>query len=185
MENQKDTIVIGVIGSDCHSVGNKILEMFFTSEGFKVVNLGVMVSQQEFVDAAIETNARAILVSSLYGHAEIDCQGFRELCIEKGLDPIILYIGGNLAVGKTPFSVVEEKFKKMGFDRVFPPDVDLKQVTELLRQDIKEKFGSSLKGQGARDGANQAGPENQNQTANQISQNDKNDSKEPEGSKSK
>lgn len=136
-----DTIVIGVIGADCHSVGNKILELFFRGEGFNVVNLGVMVSQQEFVNAAIETNAKAILVSSLYGHGEIDCQGFRELCIEKGLDPIILYVGGNLVVGKTPFSVVEEKFKKMGFDRVFPPDVDLKKVAELLRQDIREKFG--------------------------------------------
>ncbi|MBC7364101.1 MAG: methylaspartate mutase subunit S [Candidatus Aminicenantes bacterium] len=138
---KKDTIILGVIGSDCHSVGNKILELVFSSEGFHVVNLGVMVSQQEFVNAAIETNAKAILVSSLYGHGEIDCQGFRDLCIEKGLDQIILYVGGNLVVGKKPFSVVEEKFKKMGFDRVFPPDVDLKKVAELLRQDIKEKFG--------------------------------------------
>jgi len=138
---KKNNIILGVIGSDCHSVGNKILELFFATEGFQVVNLGVMVSQQEFVNAAIETNAKAILVSSLYGHGEIDCQGFRELCIEKGLDPIILYVGGNLVVGKTPFSVVEEKFKKMGFDRVFPPDVDLKKVAALLRQDIREKFG--------------------------------------------
>ncbi|MDD8031215.1 MAG: methylaspartate mutase subunit S [Acidobacteriota bacterium] len=141
--SDKDTIILGVIGADCHSVGNKILELFFTSEGFKVVNLGVMVSQQEFVDTAIETNAKAILVSSLYGHGEIDCQGLRELCIEKGVDPIILYAGGNLVVGKTPFSVVEEKFKKMGFDRVFPPDVDLKQVANLLRKDIQEKFGQA------------------------------------------
>ncbi|HEK85150.1 MAG: methylaspartate mutase subunit S [Candidatus Saccharicenans sp.] len=138
---EKDTIILGVIGSDCHSVGNKILELFFTAEGFKVVNLGVMVSQQEFVNAAIESNAKAILISSLYGHGEIDCQGFRDLCLEKGLDPIILYAGGNLVVGKTPFAVVETKFKKMGFDRVFPPDVDLKKVAEILRQDIKEKFG--------------------------------------------
>lgn len=141
--SDKDTIILGVIGADCHSVGNKILELFFTSEDFKVVNLGVMVSQQEFVDTAIETNAKAILVSSLYGHGEIDCQGLRELCIEKGVDPIILYAGGNLVVGKTPFSVVEEKFKKMGFDRVFPPDVDLKQVANLLRKDIQEKFGQA------------------------------------------
>ena len=141
-KDEKHTIILGVIGSDCHSVGNKILELFFTAEGFKVVNLGVMVSQQEFVDAAIETNAKAILVSSLYGHGEIDCQGFRDLCLEKGLDPIVLYVGGNLVVGKTPFAVVEEKFRKMGFDRVFAPDVNLKKVAELLRQDIEEKFGS-------------------------------------------
>jgi methylaspartate mutase sigma subunit len=143
---EKDTIILGVIGADCHSVGNKILELFFTAEGFKVVNLGVMVSQQEFINAAIETNAKAILVSSLYGHGEIDCQGFRDLCLEKGLDRILLYVGGNLVVGKTPFEIVEEKFKKMGFDRVFPPDVDLKKAAELLRQDIKERFGSNSTG---------------------------------------
>jgi len=148
---EKPTIILGVIGADCHSVGNKILELFFTSEGFKVVNLGVMVSQQEFINAAIETNARAILVSSLYGHGEIDCQGFRDLCLEKGLDRIILYVGGNLVVGKTPFEVVEKKFKQMGFDRVFPPDVDLKKVAELLRQDIRERFGQEAGHSGAGD----------------------------------
>ncbi|MBP8600296.1 MAG: methylaspartate mutase subunit S [Candidatus Saccharicenans sp.] len=191
MEKEKDTIVIGVIGSDCHSVGNKILELFFTSEGFKVVNLGVMVSQQEFVDAAIETNAKAILVSSLYGHGEIDCQGFRDLCIEKGLDSIILYVGGNLVVGKTPVSVVEEKFKKMGFDRVFPPDIDLKQVAELLRQDIKERFGSSSKEQEAKDQSEQDSQPDQKNPGDEGSQNNltgqdnQNNMKEPEGFKVK
>ncbi len=135
-------IILGVIGADCHSVGNKILEVFFTGEGFKVINLGVMVSQAEFIDAAIEADARAILVSSLYGHGEIDCQGLRDLCIEKGLDRIILYAGGNLVVGKTPFAVVEEKFRRMGFDRVFSNDVDLKAAAKLLREDIQERFGS-------------------------------------------
>jgi methylaspartate mutase sigma subunit len=130
------TIVTGVIGSDCHSVGNRILEAFFTDAGFKVVNLGVMVSQDEFIDAAIESNAAAVLVSSLYGHGEIDCEGFRDRCVERGLDPVVLYVGGNLVVGKHPFAETEKKFKAMGFDRVFPNDVDLKEVARLLREDI-------------------------------------------------
>ncbi len=134
-----ETIILGVIGADCHSVGNKILDVFFSERGFKVVNLGVMVSQLEFVNAAIEADAKAILVSSLYGHGEIDCQGLRDLCIEKGLDRIILYAGGNLVVGKTPFPVVEEKFRRMGFDRVFGPDVDLEKVAALLRDDIRRR----------------------------------------------
>lgn len=137
MANQ--TIILGVIGADCHAVGNKILEFFFRSQKFHVINLGVMVAQHEFIDAAIEADAGAILVSSLYGHGEIDCMGMRECCIEKGLDSIILYVGGNLVVGKTPFTEVEAKFKAMGFDRVFPPDVELSKVADLLRQDLKER----------------------------------------------
>ena len=61
----KKTLVIGVIGADVHAVGNKILYHAFTDAGFNVVNLGVMVSQEEFINAAIETNADAIVISSL------------------------------------------------------------------------------------------------------------------------
>ena len=85
-------IILGVIGSDCHSVGNKILEAFFSENGFHVINLGVMVSQDEFIDAAIESDAKAILVSSLYGHGEIDCAGLRDRCVERGLQDIVLYV---------------------------------------------------------------------------------------------
>jgi len=132
-------IVLGVIGFDCHSVGNKILEAWFTESGFKVTNLGVMVSQEEFIAAAIETDAKAILVSSLYGHGEIDCAGLREKCIEKGLEDMLLYVGGNLVVGKTPFPQIEEKFLKMGYDRVFGPDCSLEKVSEMLKADIAAK----------------------------------------------
>ena len=84
------TLVLGVIGADVHAVGNKILDHAFTEAGYKVVNLGVMVSQDEFIKAAIETNADAIMVSSLYGQGELDCQGLREKCVEAGLSQIPL-----------------------------------------------------------------------------------------------
>jgi len=133
---KRPTIVLGVIGSDCHCVGNKILDAFFTDHGFHVVNLGVMVSQDEFIDAAIESAAGAILVSSLYGHAEIDCAGFRDRCVERGLDDIVLYIGGNLVVGKMPREAIESRFMAVGFDRVFMPGDDLEQAAVCLRADL-------------------------------------------------
>lgn len=131
------TLVMGVIGADIHSVGNKILEYALKQVGFNVVNLGVMVSQEEYIKAAIETDADAILVSSLYGHAEIDCRGLREKCDEAGLENIPLYIGGNLVVGKQPFEEVEEKFKNMGFYRVYPPGT----LPEVAISDLKKDLG--------------------------------------------
>lgn len=130
------TIVLGVIGADCHAVGNKIMDHVLTEQGFRIVNLGVMVSQDEFIDAAIETGAEAILVSSIYGHGEIDCLGFRGRCVERGLESIVLYVGGNLVIGKRAFSEVEALFLGMGFDRVFAPSADLVDVARLLRADI-------------------------------------------------
>ncbi len=115
------TMVLGVIGADVHAVGNQILNYAFSAAGFNVVNLGVMVSQEEFIDAAVESAADAIVVSSLYGHGELDCKGLREKCDEAGLKGILLYVGGNIVVGKQPFDEVEARFHKMGFDRVFGP----------------------------------------------------------------
>ncbi len=134
MENV--TIVLGVIGADVHAVGNQILEFAYTNAGFNVVNLGVMVSQEEFINAAVETNARAIIVSSLYGHGELDCRGLREKCAEMGYGDILLYAGGNLVVGKVDFAETEKIFKSMGFDRVYPPGTTPEQGIEDLKSDL-------------------------------------------------
>ena len=130
-------LILGVIGADVHAVGNQILYNAFTEAGFDVVNLGVMVSQEEFIEAAIEANADAIIVSSLYGQGELDCRGFREKCDEAGLKGILLYVGGNIVVGKHPFPEVEKRFLAMGFDRVFAPGTDPEVDIAFLRQDLK------------------------------------------------
>lgn len=132
------TIVIGVIGADVHAVGNKIIEYTLTEAGYNVVNIGVLSSQEDFINAAIETDADMILVSSLYGHGEIDCRGMRDKCIESGLNDVILYVGGNIVVGKQDFSSVEKRFLEMGFNRVFPPGVTIDAVLPLIKEDLGE-----------------------------------------------
>ena len=109
----KKTIVLGVIGSDSHAVGNKILENSLSEAGYDVVNIGVLSPQEDFISAAIETNAEVIMVSSLYGHGEIDCRGMRDKCNEAGLSHVKLYVGGNIVVGKQDFTEVKERFESM------------------------------------------------------------------------
>ena len=121
---EKMKLVIGVIGADVHAVGIQILYHAFTEAGFEVVNLGVMVSQEEYIAAAIESGADALVVSSLYGQGELDCRGMREKCDEAGLKGILLYVGGNIVIGKQDFNEVEKRFKAMGFDRAFGPGTD-------------------------------------------------------------
>ena len=96
-----------------------------------------MVSQEEYIEAALETNADAILVSSLYGHGEIDCNGLREKCNEAGLNNIPLLAGGNLVVGKQDFAEVEKRFMDMGFTKVYPPGTQ----PETTLEDLKSMLG--------------------------------------------
>lgn len=140
MKRQDDaprTLVLGVIGADVHIVGIKVLEFALRQAGFRVVNLGIMVSQDDFVKAAIETAADAILVSSVYGHGELDCRGLRDKCVEAGIGGISLLVGGNLVIGKQPWPEVEERFRAMGFDRVYPPGTS----AEMAIRDLRSLFG--------------------------------------------
>ncbi|MBA3596148.1 MAG: methylaspartate mutase subunit S [Methylibium sp.] len=130
------TLVTGVIGADTHIVGNRILSMAFEKAGYNVVALGALTPAADFVKAAIETAADAIMVSSLYGQGEIDCRGFRDLCVEAGLDEILIYLGGNLVVGKQPWADVEKRFLAMGFDRAFPPGTRVEDVLHTLAADF-------------------------------------------------
>ena len=131
-----ETVVIGVIGADVHAVGNKIIDYVLNEHGFNVINIGVLSSQEDFINAAIETDAKAILVSSLYGHGEMDCKFFKEKCEEAGLGHVKLYVGGNIVVGKQDFTEVEKRFKNMGFDRVYPPGTKIENALDHLREDL-------------------------------------------------
>jgi methylaspartate mutase sigma subunit len=131
------TIVLGVIGADCHSVGNKILDHAFTEAGLNVVNIGVLSSQEDFINAAVETGADVMVVSSLYGHGEIDCRGLKGKCVEAGLSDILLYVGGNLVVGKQEWENVKTKFTEMGFDRVYPPGTLPHITISDMKQDLR------------------------------------------------
>jgi len=133
------TIVTGVIGSDTHIVGNRILTMALEKAGYKVVSLGALTPAADFVKAAVETRADAILVSSLYGQGELDCRGFRDLCTEAGLEGILLYVGGNLVVGKRSWAETEQTYLRMGFDRVALPGARAESVLEWLGRDLAAK----------------------------------------------
>jgi methylaspartate mutase sigma subunit len=130
------TLVTGVIGSDTHIVGNRILSVALERAGFKVISLGALTPAADFIKAAIETAADAILVSSLYGQGELDCRGFRDQCVEAGLEDILLYVGGNLVVGKRSWEETERTFLDMGFDRAFPPGTRTEGVIETLKRDF-------------------------------------------------
>ena len=79
------TIITGTVGMDAHVIGTKILSRVLRENGYNVVELGVLTPAEDFIKAAQETAADAILVSSLYGMAELDLADFKSKCVEAGL----------------------------------------------------------------------------------------------------
>jgi methylaspartate mutase sigma subunit len=132
-------IVIGVIGADIHVVAITMLTRLLKCRGFKVVNLGAITSQEEFISAALEYNASAVLVSSIYGHARQDCAGLIEKAEEAGLADTLFYLGGNLAVGSYNHEEEIKRFLKMGFHRVFSNNASFEEVMSTLRNDLDDE----------------------------------------------
>ncbi|NLY32170.1 MAG: LuxR family transcriptional regulator [Firmicutes bacterium] len=95
-------IVAATVGEDEHSVGmREIIDIKHGGiEGYGITchYLGTSVSIEKVVDAAIETAADAILISTIITHADIhriNMRKLHELCKEKGIrDKVILVAGG-------------------------------------------------------------------------------------------
>lgn len=69
MKGQVDSyigkIVIGTVKGDLHDIGKNLVASMFEGCGFEVINLGVDVSSDKFVSAALENRADIICMSAL------------------------------------------------------------------------------------------------------------------------
>ncbi len=99
------TVVAATIGEDEHSVGLKeILDIKHGGiEGFGIryYYLGTSCPVDKLVDAAVETDADAILASTIISHNNIHYQNMKRLadtCIEKGLRERLILVGGGTQV---------------------------------------------------------------------------------------
>ena len=69
MQGQVDSyigkIVIGTVKGDLHDIGKNLVASMFEGCGFEVINLGVDVSSDKFISAAMENKADIICMSAL------------------------------------------------------------------------------------------------------------------------
>ncbi len=95
-------VVAATVGEDEHSVGLKetldIKHGGVETFGIKYLYLGTSCPVEKLVDAAIETNAGAILASTIITHDDVHMKNMKklhDLCVEKGVrDRLILVCGG-------------------------------------------------------------------------------------------
>jgi len=112
-------VVAGTVGEDEHSVGlREILDIKhggIEKYGVKYHYLGTSVPVGKLVDAAIETGAHAILISTIISHNDVHRAQMRklaELCREKGIrDRVVLIAGGT--------QVSRDMAKETGLDATF------------------------------------------------------------------
>jgi methylaspartate mutase sigma subunit len=132
-------VVTGVVGNDIHVVANRLIDLSLQARGYEVFNLGVNTHLEEFFDAAVETGADVLMISSLNGEAEGWSREIRLLkSAYKTLDDLVMMIGGNLVVGSGNTEDIVARYKNYGFDLVCH-QIDLNTGLDMLADFLEER----------------------------------------------
>lgn len=132
---RKGTFVCGVL-NDIHSLGLFILMQALRRGGHTVVNLGTMVPPEDFVAAARETAAHAIVASNSSGMGELEIERLVDACREAGLGHVRVYAGGMLTLRKEDTRETKRRLEKHGVRYVFPPGTSLKESVAVFEADL-------------------------------------------------
>ncbi len=91
----KGTVVIGTVKGDLHDIGKNLVKMMLEGKGINVIDLGVDVPAEKFVDSALENNAQIICCSALLTTTMGEMRNVTALVKERGLnDKLKVMVGG-------------------------------------------------------------------------------------------
>jgi D-ornithine 4,5-aminomutase subunit beta len=132
-------VVAATVGEDEHSVGlREILDIKhggIEKYGVKYHYLGTSVPLGKLIDAAIETGAHAILISTIISHNDIHRTQMRrlaELCQEKGIRERIVLVAGGTQVNR-------EMAQETGLDATFGRGAKGIHVVDALVKTMKAR----------------------------------------------
>lgn len=113
LKNQKiergEVIVLGTVKGDIHDVGKNIFKMLAQAAGFEVIDLGVDVESEIFVEKSKETNAEIVGLSALLTTTRLEMKTVIDNLNQAGIkNKVKVIIGGN--------AVTKEFAKEIGAD---------------------------------------------------------------------
>ena len=107
----KGPVVIGNIEDDYHPLGRKMVGVFLQAAGWQVYDLGIDVTAEEFVEKALEVNARVVGASAMIYITAVNIKALRKEIDHRGLTGSL-----QLAVGGAVFKLRPELLEEVGGD---------------------------------------------------------------------
>ena len=96
-EQTMGTFVIGTVSGDIHDIGKNIVVNLLRSHGFKVIDLGVDVPTEKFVELVRESGTKVLGLSALLNSTYPEMKNVIEALKEAGLrDQVKVIIGGTI-----------------------------------------------------------------------------------------
>lgn len=128
-------VVIGTAAGDLHSLGKRIVSGCLKAMMVEIIDVGVNVKPERFVEEAIAHDAQVIAISAMMVHTatgEEGCRRVRAILKQRGLENRF-----KLVVGGAPYRFDPELYKSVGADAWAADGVSAGKVIYNLIQEVK------------------------------------------------
>ena len=126
-------VVIAKPGLDGHDRGAKVIARALRDAGMEVIYTGLRQTPEMIVAAALQEDADVIGLSILSGAHMHICPKIMQLLEEKGLDDVLVVIGGIIPDVDIP------KLKDIGIKGIFLPGTPMQDIIEFIGANVRTR----------------------------------------------
>jgi methylmalonyl-CoA mutase C-terminal domain/subunit len=123
---RKLRVVIAKPGLDGHDRGAKVIARALRDAGMEVIYTGLRQTPEQIVSAALQEDADVIGLSILSGAHNYIAPRLMTLLKEKGIDDVIVLIGGIIPDVDVP------KLKEIGVKGIFLPGTPMQEIVDFI-----------------------------------------------------
>ena len=128
---RKIRVVIAKPGLDGHDRGAKVIARALRDAGMEVIYTGLRQTPEQIAAAALQEDADVIGLSILSGAHMHVCPRLMELLKEKGLDDVVVLVGGIIPDVDIP------KLKEMGVRGIFLPGSPMQDIIDYINGHVR------------------------------------------------
>ena len=133
---QKIRVIIAKPGLDGHDRGAKVIARALRDAGMEVIYTGLRQTPEQIVSAALQEDADAIGLSILSGAHMHICPRVMELLREKGLNDVLVVVGGIIPDVDIP------KLNAIGIKGIFLPGTAMQEIVDFITRNSRSRVGT-------------------------------------------
>jgi methylmalonyl-CoA mutase C-terminal domain/subunit len=130
---KKIRVVIAKPGLDGHDRGAKVIARALRDAGMEVIYTGLRQTPEQIVGAALQEDADVIGLSILSGAHNHIAPRVMELLREKGLDDVLVVIGGIIPDVDAP------RLKAIGVRGIFVPGTPMQEIVDFITANVRDR----------------------------------------------
>ena len=131
---RKIRVVIAKPGLDGHDRGAKVIARALRDAGMEVIYTGLRQTPEQIVAAALQEDADAIGLSILSGAHMHICPRVMQLLAEKGLEDVIVVVGGIIPDVDIP------RLQAMGVRGIFLPGSPMQNIVNFISENVRPRM---------------------------------------------